>query len=292
MRVRNVYRNEELDGTALGTSTGSAAVVSDGADSGVNWDKLDNEFDRLQNHSDETPFVADTAPVVPKVVEPAVEPSAPVVPPVPVPSDVPPVAPVTPETPATPVVPETPTAPPVDRAVQRQQYLTQLQTDYAISDEDAQMMLTEPEKVLPKIAAQLHVNVVDSVIAAVMNNLPRAINAIQAQAQVSSESENEFFKAWPQLKKAEYQTTVYDAVAAYRALRPQAPRDEVMRAAGLQAMIALRLPIPPELLTQAPVASAPASFTPAAPGAGAAPQAPSGEGNPFVQLSQEFLLDD
>lgn len=290
MRVRNVYRIEELDGTALGESTGTAAVVSENADSGVNWDKLDNEFDRLQNHSDETPFEADPAPVAPKVVEPPVEPSAPVVPPVPTPSEIPPVAPEAPAAPA--VTPEAPATPPVDRAAQRQQYMTQLQTDYAISDEDAQMMLTEPEKVLPKIAAQLHVNVVDTVIAAVMNNLPRAINAIQAQAQVSSESENEFFKAWPQLKKAEYQATVYDAVAAYRALRPQAPRDEVMRAAGLQAMIALRLPIPPELLTQAPAATAPASFTPAAPGSGAAPQAPSGEGNPFVQLSQEFLLDD
>lgn len=285
--------DEATDGTALGDSTGSAAVASEDTGSDVNWDKLDTEFDRLNDATEENPFVADPAPVeTPPVTEPVVAPTAPQVP-----APVQPTAPVAPVVEATPqpqapVQPEVPQQPQVDRAAQRQQYVSQLETAYAMSDEDAQRMITEPEAVIPKLAARLHVDIVDTVIAAVMGNLPNAINAIQSQGKASSEAEDAFFQAWPQLKNAAYQKTVYDSVAAFRALNPRAPRDEVVRAAGLQALIQLRLPIPPELLQQPSAPATPASFTPAAPGAGGVPMSPQGDQNPFVKLSQEFLLDD
>ena len=291
MKTKYFLQDEATDGTAMDVSTGSAAVAGDATGSDVNWDKLDNEFDRMNDATEEQPFVAD-APAVekPPVTEPVAQPQLPQHP-TPVQPEVPATPPVAPQ-PQAPVQPEVPQQPQISRQEQRQQYVSSLEQAYAMSDEDAQQMLVEPEKVLPRIAARLHVDIVDTVIAAVMGNLPNALNAIQSQAKVTSEAEDSFYQAWPQLKNPTYQKTVYDAVAAYRALNPSAPKEDVIRAAGLQALIQLRLPIPPELLQQQTPPAAPASFTPAAPGSGVAPSSPQGEQNPFVQLSQEFLLDD
>ncbi|MBM3272842.1 hypothetical protein FJY94_06290 [Candidatus Kaiserbacteria bacterium] len=154
-------------------------------------------------------------------------------------------------------------------------------------------MLTEPELVIPKLAARLHMDVVDTVINAVFSRLPDIVGSVQSQKTANAEAEDEFFKAWPQLKDPKYQSVVWNAVASYRGLNPQAKRAEVVRAAGLSAMLHLRLPLPASLMQfESPAAPVARPFTPAAPGAGTMPAGPSGPINPFVAMSEELLADD
>jgi len=175
----------------------------------------------------------------------------------------------------------------------RAQYGERLAEQYALSEDDARAMLTEPERVIPKLAAQLHMDVVDTVINAVFSRLPAIVHGVQQSSAANRTAEDSFFKAWPQLKDPKHQQVVWSAVANYRALNPQAKMEEVVRAAGLSAMLHLRLPLPAELMQFEQPATPPARpFTPAAPGAGAIPTGPSGPMNPFVALSEELLAED
>jgi len=151
----------------------------------------------------------------------------------------------------------------------------------------------EPEKHLPAILANLQVDTMDAVIQHIYSSLPQLIQNLTQQSSAAQEAEGAFYKAWPTLNdpsKPQYKTVVENAIRGYRQLNPKAARDEIIRAAGLQAMITLRLPLPAELFAPQPVAPAtPApSFAHAAPSAAAPAPAPSGPTNAFVLLNQEF----
>jgi hypothetical protein len=274
-----------------GVSADSSAVPAGGesaAGSEVNWDALDQEITAMDEGAPTGVEPEKAAPSEP--VPPAAPAAAPT-----------PVEPVAPEPPAAAVAPEpaqpaapvqaAPPAPTASPEELRGRYLQDLETAYGLSDADAQALLTEPEKVLPKLAAKMHLHVVDTVISAVMQNLPNAIQHIQQTRQTYSDAEEAFFSAWPALKDQKYRQTVYNSVAAYRQLNPTAPMNEVIRAAGLNALITLRMPIPQELLgqpAQAPVAPPPA-FTPANPGRGVGGPTQVQSDNPFTTLAQEFI---
>lgn len=196
-----------------------------------------------------------------------------------------------PVTPTEAVAPAQPTQP--DHAALRVQELDRLQTFYALNDEDARMAITQPEAVLPKLAANLHLNVVDSVVNTIISRIPDIVRATQQREIASSRNEDEFYKAWPDLSKPEYKETVYRAVASYRQLNPQAPMDEVVRAAGLQATIHLRLPIPRHLLEPSVVTPVQTTHTPAMGNSSAGVMNRNNSPtNPFEVLSTEFLDED
>lgn len=228
----------------------------------------------------------------------------------------PPAAPSTPETPkapetptpqgepatplpsaAAPATPEAPTPPaleaPVDMQALRTKEIERLTAAYGLNEEDARNVLVEPERVLPRLLAQLHVNTVDAVVSAVFSRLPQVVTSISTQANAAREAENEFFGVWPQLRDAKHRHVVENAIRGYKQLNPKATRQELIRAAGLNALITLRLPIPQELLV-APPPPAPASgFSPAAPGgAPATPASGNRPTNPFTLLNEEFDSDE
>jgi len=155
--------------------------------------------------------------------------------------------------------------------------------------------MVEPEIHLPAMLANAHVEIADAVISTIMQSLPGFVQNLTKQTTAVQEAEREFFSTWPMLQKKEYQAMVADSIKAYRAVNPRAPREEVIRAAGLTALISLRLPIPPDLLVQPPAPTEPvalAGFTHAAPNAGGSlpvtPQSP----NAFQLLNQEFDRED
>jgi hypothetical protein len=193
---------------------------------------------------------------------------------------------VQPEAPAQPQTPE-------QRAELRNKEIERLVGAYALNGEDAAAILTSPETVVPKMLANLHVNVCDSIIGAIMSRMPDAVQAIMENGRAAREAEDAFYSAWPALKDAKYRTVVGQSIQAYRALNPRAQRDEMIRAAGLNAMIYSRLPIPPELLAapSAPAQPQP-SFTPAAPAAGPGAPPPTRSTNPFTLLNEELDEDD
>lgn len=288
MRTKWVLMESEQGAEQPGSTAGGDAGLGD-----VNWDALDAEMAAIDEAADGEPAVAVTPAeeVVATPSTPAEQPKPAEA--VPQGEQLPPVTPQA-EPQVQPAVEEQPAVvnqPGYTRDQLRAQYGDQLAQRYALSEEDARALITEPEKILPKLAAQVHLDVVDSVIGAVMAQIPQIMQTVQKTQAVSQEAESEFFKAWPQLNDSKYRQAVYSAVATYRALNPKAPRSEVIRAAGLNTMISLRLPLPQELMQfEAPPASA--GFRPAVPGAGVTPTPQPGASNPFVALSEEFLHDD
>lgn len=138
----------------------------------------------------------------------------------------------------------------------------------------------------------------DAVIQHIYASLPQLIQNVTRQSSAAQEAEGAFYRAWPTLNdpsKPQYKQVVENAIRGYRQLNPQAPREEVIRAAGLQAMITLRLPLPPELFAPqppAPPAAPQTTFAHAAPSAAAPAPAAPGPTNPYILLNQEFDRDE
>jgi hypothetical protein len=172
--------------------------------------------------------------------------------------------------------------------------VARLTTQYALPDDLARGMLVEPEKHLPGMLASMHVNIADSVIQAVMQNLPGMVTNLTKQTSEAQRAQDEFYGVWPALREAamknpEHEKLVTSAILAYRQLNPKATRQEIIQAAGLQAMISLRLPLPAELFNApAPAAPVAPGFQHAAPGAGGMPVPAKPTPNAFQLLNQEF----
>jgi hypothetical protein len=162
-----------------------------------------------------------------------------------------------------------------------------------MTEDIARGLLVEPGTHLPAILANLQVDTMDAVIQHMYASLPGLIQNLTKASTAAQENENAFYQAWPALKgNPEFSPVVENSIRAYRQLNPKAPREEIIRAAGLAAMITLRLPLPAELFAPPPPAApvAPtASFAPAAPGASTpTPPAPAGNQNAFTLLNEEF----
>jgi hypothetical protein len=299
-----------LDETVAGDpGAADAATPVSGAGSDVDWVEMSTP-----DSDGTTPVGAGEGKSSPPVVEPAAPlPDTPVSTATSAPAATPApavVAPVTPPAtpPATPAaVTPAPTAPvseqpetPAPSAAPDFQTLranefSRLQQQYALSEEEQRLALTQPEAILPKMAASLHLNVLESVVNTIMSRVPEVVRMVTKTESEGQQNENEFYTTWPMLKDPKYKQTVYNAVAAYRQINRNATKDEVIRAAGLQALISLRLPIPQHLLeTSAPPPST-TGFVPASPGSGGQPSPATmrpGAPNPFAVLSEEFLSDD
>jgi hypothetical protein len=246
---------------------------------------------------------APTPPAAPAAPTPAPAPvAAPApAPVVPAPTPAPTPAPAAPTSTVAAPAPEPTPAPapepapaPVDVVQLRANEVTRLQSVYALNEEDARNIVAQPETIVPRMLANLHVNVVESVVNSVMSQIPAAVNVVLERGRALREAEDEFYKAWPQLRtKSEYETVVGNAIRGYRALNPKATKAEVIRAAGLQAMVSLRLPLPPELFTAPSEPQPPApTFTPAAPAAHVAAPPPQRATNPFVLLNEELDAEE
>jgi hypothetical protein len=218
------------------------------------------------------PVVAEPAPVEPEAIIPP-QPEAPVV------SSVP-------EQPVEVAV-ETP---PVDYAAQRETARTELEKHYALSKEDADLMISEPEKVLPKLASQMYVEMYENVMRSVQQMLPNAVQHINHTSQVGQKDEDEFYTSWPALK--EHSKEVLRIGQMYRQMNPTAPKEQFIREVGLQSAIALKLPIDgvPGMApsTTAPAAPVTPPYVPPQGGSVNTPPAPAPSGNAFGDLADEW----
>lgn len=195
------------------------------------------DFDGSAHESDAGPEPSEEAvpPVEPtKVEEPvkAPEPTPAVEPPVPPePAKAPEPAPA-PEPPATPTTP-------VDYAALRAAELERLEAAYAVPADQATALLTEPEVVLPKLAAKLHQDIMANVLAVMQAHLPQAIETVSTAKIRESEAKQEFYSVWPELKG--YEKQVLAAGAMFRQINPTAPKEAAVQAIGQLAMQALGL---------------------------------------------------
>lgn len=123
---------------------------------------------------------------------------------------------------------------------------------YAPNEKQMEEFHTEPQKVLGKLAARLHMEIVQNTLGVLAQNIPSAVNGVIEARSLHDGYENEFYKQWPQLKSDDpaQKNVVMQIARAYAHANPQADSKTRIRQIGAQAMVALNL-----LPTQAPAAA-------------------------------------
>lgn len=278
---------EEEVGAELPTTTGGDDPADSSTEESVNWSDMADGL------------LLDDAGTVEgehEVIEPVETPvETPVEQPAPIAAEAQPVAPapVTPPTePQTSPAPQSqamPAAAPEDYQAWRNTRLEQLEQQYGVSDDDAVSLLTEPEKVLPKLAARVHMEVLESSMRAMQAMMPVMMTQLQSHNEANTSAKNLFLSVNPDLADSRYEPAIMQLGQVYRNVNKTASPDEAARAIGALVRSALGIAAPQAAAPQAAPA-APVPFSPArGGGSGRAPLAPS---NPFEALAMEMLNDD
>lgn len=125
----------------------------------------------------------------------------------------------------------------VDHTQQREQYRQQLIAGYKLSEEDAEAFDLNPAEALPKFAAELHLRVLENVMATVQNVLPNQMSTIIAQQTTAKQNEDEFFAQWPELKG--HNALIGQKATEFRQKNPQASKEDAIRMVGFNTLISL-----------------------------------------------------
>lgn len=129
-------------------------------------------------------------------------------------------------------------------------FMDGLETQYAVSEADADLLVSAPEKVLPKLAANIHAKIMSQVVQAMPQMMEAMVaKVIQAQPQIvtgamsrqteAQKANDNFDKAFPELvgKDAELKT----AATAVMANFPDLSLEEKMQKTGEVAYAMLGL---------------------------------------------------
>ena len=227
----------------------------------VDWGTLFDDEDKepKEEITDELPAEDIIPPVVEEVV-PEVVPEVPAL--EPEPAVVPPVA-----APTQPV--EQPKALSQEELqAQQDKYLSELEKEFEISKEDSDLLVTNPEKVLPKIAVNLYKRVMMDVaqaMAHMQHQLPAVVEQTSKTVKQKEDASVAFKARWPGLlDSAEGQQAAVTAAQLYRQQKPNATMQEVIDNSGRIAYSILGKDVPAKTPAQAaPAASKPKPHTPA-----------------------------
>lgn len=219
------------------------------------------------------PAAIDSAPEKPKEAPPATPPA-----PATTPTPAAPTAPVTPEAPpavpaAPPVAPVAPAAPPSgtpapapqptpaptpqlteaetqDIAAARDKFISDLAPTFQLTPEQADELITDPNKVLPRVAAQVVATTYEAVMRTIGAQLPMMLETYNHGARLRDQVVDEFYDKFPDLKG--HEAVVEQTAKAFRAVNPGATKEQAMQMVGSMVMVQLGLHAP----------SAPAAPTP------------------------------
>lgn len=167
----------------------------------------------------------------------------------------------------------------------------QLEEYYKLPDDMAARLQTEPELVLPQMAAKVHVAVVRGIQQYLATQLPSYIEHTTRMTAAEAKAKTAFYEANPDLTG--YEEQVLQAGRTFRQMNPNAAPEVAIKAIGnlVRAAMGLQSPAPGGGMPSTPGASsAPAApaFRPAGGGHSAAPvaQPPSSSGDDWAGLAQ------
>jgi hypothetical protein len=266
------------------------------------WEALSADIE--EDDSDDSMIGDEPEPPVEEPLEPPVVPEEPeVVPPVvpePEPEAEPPAVPETPPEPEPPVEQPTPEdiapepVPPTEEQVaeQRRELEGRLETRFAITDEEALQMVTEPGKVFPKLQARMFADMWTHFTQMMREHLPEAIEHNVRTMESRDEKVNSFFTAWPKLSKATHGKAVSQVAKLYSGINPNATEADIIKYVGMQVMMMHNLTpdsaAPPADDTPATPPVVP--FQPASVNGGQVPSQQSD--NIWSGMAEELLEDD
>lgn len=148
-------------------------------------------------------------------------------------------------------------------------------TRYAMTKEDQDLLEAEPFTALPKLAARVHVELMQDVLQSMAGMLPVAFQGFMQEHAQNAAVEDEFKQAWPQIDFAKHSADVEAFAQLYRQSNPKATKAEAIQMVGAMVIAKHGLAATP----QQPATPAPATpgappappFAPARPGVAAAP---------------------
>ena len=153
---------------------------------------------------------------------------------------------------------------------QEAQVLGQLQDalskQYVLSEEQADLLVTDPNKVVPQLLAQMHMNVLSHALRMVQESLPQQFTQHTERALAEQKLNDQFSAAFPDLSLSdkEVNQAVTQAVALVKTQMPKATMEEKIQRVGALTRVLLGKPAPTAQAVQQPV-SRPAAPQPVSP---------------------------
>ncbi len=296
--------NEETPVEAPDAGPGSTPESSSddspvGGDDSLDWGGMFDE-------SDEASLDPVTETAAPDAVETPAEPpadqaTAPTDPAVTPPEPTQPTEPAAPTEPTTPTEPEQPQQTPEEaataKATARNNWLENLTEGYQLSEEQSAEMVTDPGKVLPTIAAEMHVRMMENTMQLMNQVLPNMVQQAIHVKEMNQKGDESFYAAWPELRG--HEELVLQAGEFWRSKNPTASQEEFIKHVGAMAWNSAGLKLE-DLVnrgseTQQPAAPAQpqGGYSPAPQSSPAAPApTPGDSNNVFTALANEWAEED
>lgn len=172
------------------------------------------------------------------------------------------------------VPPVVPAAQPVKEEQQPEfdvaKYQSELESQYKLSPDEADLMLTKPEEIIPKLAAKMHLSVMKEVAQmwqSFQQTLPQVVETTQKAVSKKQEVYSAFTSEWPELAKPENEAIAVSCIKAVKQAFPDITLQDLIASSGELAYKRLKLPMPVKADGKAPPAKATVKPTPHKPAA-------------------------
>lgn len=167
----------------------------------------------------------------------------------------------------------------------QQSEIQRLTKDYAFNEDDAARLQTEPELVLPELAAKMQVNMTQQIVEIVQRMMPQMVQPELQRTNKEAQAETFFAQhnSDIDLKNDTHRTAVIEAGKAFRKMNPKATPEEAAKGIGQIVRVSLGLPAasaPPPTPKAKPGPHRP----PVAGGKGSAGKAPPPTQNKWADL--------
>lgn len=158
--------------------------------------------------------------------------------------------------------------------------------------ENADKLISEPAEVLSNLAADLHMQVLESAVHGIMAQIPQIVAGHLQAIKAAEENEKAFFSTWPQLaeKRGEAMPLIQRFGNIYRQSNPAASKEDFIREVGSMVMVSLKIPAAAAPAQEPP--QAPTPFSPAMPGASGGQPTPPKPKTEWEVLQEDFMKDD
>lgn len=155
----------------------------------------------------------------------------------------------------------------------------ELEKTYALTEDQADMLTTDPQKIFPQLAAELHLKVMAHVLRVFESALPQQIQQLNSRQTQYQQVEGQFKQLYPDLdlNKPDVYSAVGTAAELVKKQFPQLSMDEKVKRVGLLAHSLLGTQTPVQQQVVAPVTKAAPRPSPVSP-APARSSAPAGKG--------------
>lgn len=109
----------------------------------------------------------------------------------------------------------------------------QLEKTFAISDEDATLVMSQPEKVLPRLMSNAAIMMFDMVQQNIQAELPKLVTQINQHQSGEAEAREAFFGVHPSLKSVkDIDSKIIEAAGVVRKLQPNLKTDQMIQRTG------------------------------------------------------------